>query len=139
MATLDRVSEAIIPADAHSPGARAARVAEYMDAAVAESRKPVQEFWKRALEALDRMAQRECEKKFAACTAEQQVGLLESISKNEDHPTTVEERFFVAVKALTIEGYYTSPVGIHQELNYQGNTALAEFPGCVHQEHKKPL
>ncbi len=139
MATLDAVSEAIIPADAHSPGAHAARVAEYMDAVVAESKKPVQEFWKRALEALERMAQREFAKVFAGCTAAQQAALLGSISKNEDHPTTLEERFFVAVKALTIEGYYTSPVGIHEELNYQGNTALAEFPGCPHQEHNKPL
>jgi len=36
----------------------------------------------------------------------------------------------MAVKRATIEGYYTSAIGIHQGLQYQGNTALSEFPGC---------
>jgi hypothetical protein len=37
---------------------------------------------------------------------------------------------------MTIDGYYTSKIGIHQELEYQGNTALAEFEGCTHPEHQ---
>jgi hypothetical protein len=49
---------------------------------------------------------------------------------------TLEERFFVAVKQSTVDGYYLSDVGIHQELQYQGNAVLAEFPGCTHEEHK---
>ena len=52
------------------------------------------------------------------------------------NPATLEERFFAALKRMTIEGYYTSAVGIHQDLNYQGNTAMADFPGCSHSEHK---
>ena len=41
------------------------------------------------------------------------------------------------VQQTTIDGYYTSAIGIHQDLEYQGNTALAEFPGCTHPEHKE--
>jgi hypothetical protein len=39
-------------------------------------------------------------------------------------------RFFRLIKNLTADGYYTSRVGLLQELGYNGNTALARFPGC---------
>lgn len=43
--------------------------------------------------------------------------------------------FFKTLKGLTIDGYYSSEIGLVQELGYQGNTFLAEFPGCTHPEH----
>jgi gluconate 2-dehydrogenase gamma chain len=39
-------------------------------------------------------------------------------------------RFFRLVKNLTADGYYTSRVGLLEELGYAGNTALARFPTC---------
>lgn len=39
-------------------------------------------------------------------------------------------RFFRLVKNLTADGYYTSRVGLIEELGYQGNTFLAAFPAC---------
>ena len=39
-------------------------------------------------------------------------------------------RFFRLVKNLTADGYYTSRVGLIDELGYSGNTMLASFPGC---------
>ena len=44
-------------------------------------------------------------------------------------------RFFRLVKNLTADGYYTSRVGLVNELGYAGNTALARFPGCEVPEH----
>ena len=44
-------------------------------------------------------------------------------------------RFFRLVKNLTADGYYTSRIGLLQELGYPGNTALAKFPGCDVAEH----
>ena len=44
-------------------------------------------------------------------------------------------RFFLLVKNLTADGYYTSRTGLLQELGYTGNTALARFPSCVLPEH----
>lgn len=38
--------------------------------------------------------------------------------------------FFRLVKNLTADGYYTSRIGLLQELGYTGNTALARFPEC---------
>ena len=39
-------------------------------------------------------------------------------------------RFFRLVKNLTADGYYTSRVGLLEELGYVGNTVLARFPAC---------
>jgi hypothetical protein len=43
--------------------------------------------------------------------------------------------FFKTLKDMTIDGYYSSEIGLIQELGYKGNTFLAEFPGCQHPEH----
>jgi gluconate 2-dehydrogenase gamma chain len=39
-------------------------------------------------------------------------------------------RFFRLIKNLTADGYYTSRIGLVQELGYAGNTALSRFPAC---------
>ena len=135
--TLEALSETIIPTDDHSPGAKAARVWEYIDEIIADSDQSSKSLWTQGLSAVDTLAERAYQKKFAGCAPEQQIALLEKISQNEEHPATLEERFFVAAKRATIDGYYTSAIGIHQDLEYQGNTALAEFPGCTHPEHKE--
>ena len=44
-------------------------------------------------------------------------------------------RFFRLVKNLTADGYYTSRLGLLEELGYTGNTALARFPACSVPEH----
>jgi gluconate 2-dehydrogenase subunit 3-like protein len=136
MNTIAALSEIIIPTDSHSAGAKAAHVDEFVNETVAVSTQTVQKLWLDGLAAIDKMAERDCGKTFANCEAAQQVELLRKISQNEDQPVTLEERFFVAVKQSTVEGYYLSDIGIHQELQYQGNAVLSEFPGCTHEEHK---
>lgn len=42
-----------------------------------------------------------------------------------------DREFFETLKGLTIDAYYSTEVGLVQELGYQGNTYLAEFPGCT--------
>jgi len=135
--TIEALSETIIPADEHSPGAKAARVWEYIDAIVADADESAKSLWTQGLAAVDKMAEREYQKAFADCAPDEQVALVEKIAQNEEHPSTPEERFFVAAKRATIDGYYTSAIGIHQDLEYQGNTAVAEFPGCTHPEHRQ--
>lgn len=130
------LAETIIPTDEHSPGARAAGVHEFIDHIVAAADQHTKELWTQGLAAMDQMAERAYTKKFNECQTDQQTALLEKIAANEEHPQTPEEHFFVALKRATIEGYYTSAIGIHQDLGYQGNTALLDFPGCTHTEHK---
>ncbi|MBI1356344.1 MAG: hypothetical protein GC160_18540 [Acidobacteria bacterium] len=38
---------------------------------------------------------------------------------------------FEDAKSLAIDYYYSTEVGLAQELGYQGGTYLAEFPGCT--------
>jgi hypothetical protein len=76
-------------------------------------------------------------KPFANASVEQQIELLKEISKNERSPQTVEERFFRTIKYATIDGYYTSEIGIKKELQYKGNAFLKEFTGCTHPEHQQ--
>jgi hypothetical protein len=37
---------------------------------------------------------------------------------------------------MTVEAYYSTEIGLAQELGYQGNSYLREFPGCQHEEHQ---
>jgi hypothetical protein len=136
LATVATISELIIPTDDHSPGAKAAEVPAFIDLMVSESSAEIQALWRDGLAALDRMSRERSGRDFNGATVEEQTAMLTEISRNESEPQTVEERFFKAIKNLTIDGYYTSKVGIHQELQYQGNTYLREFKGCTHPEHQ---
>jgi gluconate 2-dehydrogenase gamma chain len=133
--TVDVLSEIIIPADDRSPGAKAAKVADYIDFVLSESPAAAKQAWTEGLTALDDASTAQFGKPFAAATPEQQVALLTDASKNEFNATTPLERFFSEVKGRTIHGYYTSEIGIHQELKYKGNQFLPEFVGCDHPEH----
>lgn len=50
-------------------------------------------------------------------------------------PADVPVGFFRLLKNLTADGYYTSRVGLVDELGYKGNTLLPEFPSCSVPEH----
>jgi hypothetical protein len=39
---------------------------------------------------------------------------------------------------MTITGYYTSEIGMRQELGDDGQLFFAEFKGCTHPEHGAP-
>jgi hypothetical protein len=51
------------------------------------------------------------------------------MAENETHPKTPEQVFFGELKEATAHAYYTSKIGIHQEMEYKGNTMLPEFVG----------
>jgi hypothetical protein len=135
METIAAISDLIIPTDEHSPGARAARVSGFIDLMVSESSNETKALWRDGLAAVDRMSELQFSAAFSRAGQEHQVSLLKTISRNERRPNTIEERFFVAIKSLTVDGYYTSPIGIHQDLRYKGNAYLKEFVGCTHPEH----
>ncbi|HYE66630.1 MAG TPA: gluconate 2-dehydrogenase subunit 3 family protein [Pyrinomonadaceae bacterium] len=136
MAVVTIISEMIIPADAHSPGAKEAEVPNFIDLMVSETPQETRSLWRDGLAAIEKMSQSKFSKAFADASTEQQIKLLTEVSENEFKPKTLEERFFVAIKTLTINGYYTSEIGIHQDLQYKGNTYQKEFQGCTHPEHQ---
>ncbi|SRR6266566_15442 len=124
---LDQLMEMVIPADDHSPGAHAAHVSLFADLMVSTSSAAVQKQWREAL----KLIQEESAKS----------SLAEALAKsaaNEGHPTSDLERFFRALKHMTVNGYYTSSIGIHQDLQYQGNAYLTAFPGCAQVPAEQP-
>jgi hypothetical protein len=128
--TLEAFAEMIIPADDRSPGAKAARVADYIDLALSEMESDHVLQWIGGLAALDAEAIARAKTPFVRLTAAQADAILRDISRNERNPRTPLEEFFVMCKQATIRGYYTSEIGIHQELRYKGNKFLRDFVGC---------
>ena len=124
METVAAISDLIIPTDEHSPGAKAAGVSGFIDLMVNESPNEVKALWREGLAAVDRMSELQFSVDFIRAGQEQQISLLKTISRNERRPKTIEERFFVAIKSLTVDAYYTSAIGIHQDLQYKGNAIL---------------
>ena len=51
------------------------------------------------------------------------------MAQNEEEPKAPAERFFGELKRATAGAYYSSKVGIHDEMEYKGNTLLTEFVG----------
>ena len=135
--TLIEMSERIIPTDDNSPGAKEARVSEYIDMVASIANDQTKKEWRDGLAAINKMSRDMSGKDFADATEQQQIQLLTAISKNEMKPQTVEEKFFKMMKGATIDGYYTSEIGIHKELKYRGNSYIKEFTGCTHPEHQQ--
>lgn len=129
-AMVDEISELIIPTDEHSPGARAAGCAAYIDARLAESwtDEPKTE-WREGLKAVNAVSQEMHGKSFMQATPDERVAVLTRISANERDPKKPEEKFFREIKGRTAHAYYTSKIGIHQEMEYKGNVPIKEFVG----------
>ena len=131
-ATLAALTEAIIPADERSPGAKEARVADYVDLILSEGDDKLRQEWLDGLAALDADAVARFGAPFVGLAGPQVEAMLTDVSRNEKlkEGKTPVEKFFVTAKQATIHGYYTSEIGIHKELRYKGNQLLAEFVGC---------
>jgi len=129
-ATLEVLVEAIIPTDDRSPGAKQARVADYVDLLLSESDRELTLGWFGGLGALDAEAMSRFRAPFSRLAPPQVDAILQTISRNERAPKTPLETFFVMAKQATVYAYYTSNIGIHQELRYKGNQFIKEFVGC---------
>lgn len=127
---VDELGELIIPTDDHSPGARAAKCADYIDARLAESPElETKQQWRDGLKRINQLSVEMHKQPFLKSSPEQRIALLTRIAANEADPKTPEEKFFGELKSRVAHAYYTSKIGIHQELEYKGNTYLREFAG----------
>jgi hypothetical protein len=130
LAMVDELSELIIPADEHSPGARAARVAAYIDSRLASAWDAQERVnWREGLQLINRLSQQSSGKPFMQASAEQRGAVLTAMAQNEKAPHRPEEVFFGTLKSRVVNAYYSSEIGIKQELEYKGNSYLAEFAG----------
>lgn len=135
LALLDELSEILIPSDEHSPGARAAGVAAFLDSQLAEQDPKLPEWAeeraqaKQHLASFDALSHSLHGQGLLEATPEQRTAVMASAAGNEQEPSTPAEKAFQWLKQRSAAAYYTSEIGIHQEMEYKGNTLLAEFVG----------
>ena len=128
---VEELTETIIPKDSHSGGAKDAKVVDFIDQHVGESGDAEEkELWREGLRLIDSMSQHYTGKTFLDGSPEDRVAVLTVLSDNEQMTDILEVRFYRELKHLTVLGYYTSSIGIHDELEYKGNRYNQEFIGC---------
>ena len=120
-AMVDELSEIIIPTDDHSPGAKAAKVADFIDQTLAEAfdDQPRQQ-WRSGLAVVNQISQKLNGTSFVKATAKQRAAVVLQMAGNEKKPVAPEEIFFGELKGATTRAYYTTDIGIHKELDYKG-------------------
>lgn len=130
---ISRLTDLIIP-PTETPGGAAAGVPQYIDLVVNEDPK-LQGIFHLGLPRLDKISEsRFVTGAFLQLSEAQQVEILTSLSQAESVAGD-DAAFFNAIKSLTADGYYTSRIGLVQELGYDGNTYLAAFPESRVPEH----
>jgi Gluconate 2-dehydrogenase subunit 3 len=121
-----------------TPGAKAARVNRFVDSVLHDAAPAEREKFVKGLAWLDARSKTLFGKDLLAASAAEQTALLTRVSKegNPDGEDPIGPEFFQAIKALTINGYYTSEIGLRQELGDDGQLFMLQFPGCTHPEHQ---
>ena len=134
---VSRIADLIIP-ETDTPGAIGAGVPDYIDLLVARNTDH-QQLIADGLRWLDNESERTAGRNFMALDEAQQLSILEPLCEQTERVATEKEtrprnvEFFRVMKALTADGYYTSKIGLMEELGYKGNTVMQSFPGCVHE------
>lgn len=129
---LDLVTSTIIPTD-ETPGAREAYVPQFIDFVVnaaAEYAPDMQTHWRAAIAYLSA-------RQFGSLNEAQRSELLDRISEPERDRSKQNPAFkhYTLIKDMTVHAFYTSRIGLIDELQYQGLAYLTAFPGCNHPEH----
>jgi hypothetical protein len=140
-ATVTTIAELIIPAT-DTPGAREAKVNEFIDLLLTEWFDPAEtkEFLA-GLANVDTCSQEKFSAAFVDCTPAQQAEVLKQLDAAamdfaaeqkqamQTHAAPPPMNFFYQLKKLTLAGYYTSEIGFSQEL---GRTIIPpSHAGCA--------
>ena len=133
------IAELIIP-ETDTPGAKAAKVNEFIDLMLADWFTVAERnhFFK-GLTDLDARAEKKYSTRFVECEIEDQTTILKKLKKDTlshrnynapgDNQNSILKPFFDQVKELTLTGYYTSEIGATQELKYY--VATNNYDGCI--------
>jgi hypothetical protein len=133
-AMLQSFGEILIPTD-ETPGAREAHTAQYIDFvlnAAAEHAPEMQKEWRTAMAWL-------AGQKFGDLSAKDKLTLIEQMSGPERDRSLKHPGYstYQLIKQMTVFAFYSSRAGLIENLEYQGNAYLTEFPACNHPEHRK--
>ena len=138
-ATVTTIAELIIP-QTNTPGAKAARVNEFIDLILTEwYDEEEKDAFMSGLSGVDTRARELFGKDFVDCGEKSQTEILQALDDEVTESRSPERRrrrgvppensFFFMIKQLTLIGYYTSQVGFEQELH--GEIIPARHAACV--------
>jgi hypothetical protein len=130
------LTELIIP-ETDTPGAKAAKVNEYMDMVLAEAKPELREKFLQGLAWVEAQSEERFRSPFVNAAPPQQIELLTGLSTatTPSPADAVGVEFFQALKGMTITGFYTSELGLVKEIGDDPQMFLTEFKGCEHKEH----
>lgn len=123
IAFLDEMGETILPATS-TPGAKAAKVGEFMNVMVRDCyTKRDQGIFREGMKRLDEQCKKEQGKSFMECSPAERTAFLTKVddrqkaymkSKTPEQPS----HYFRMIKELTLLGFFTSEVGATKALRY---------------------
>lgn len=134
IAFLNEVGETILPATA-TPGAREAKVGEFMSVYVTDCYEPKdQTIFMDGLKKLDEASTKKSGKTFLNSTPQQRHELLvdldtEAKTYQKAKKETDPNHYFKMVKELTLLGFFTSEIGATKALRYVA--VPGKYEGCI--------
>jgi hypothetical protein len=133
------LTELVIP-QTDTPGAKAAKVNEYIDTVLADAAPGDRDKFLQGLAWIDTRSEDRFRSRFVNAAPAQQVELLTSLSATTSPPPgdVPGVEFFQALKGMTVTGFYTSEPGLLQDIGDDGQVFFTEFKGCEHKEHGAP-
>jgi len=128
--TVRVLADLVIPRDERSGSATEAGVPEYMDFML-NDRPDGQTPMRGGLAWLDNEAFERYTKTFVAATPAEQTAVLDDIAWPKKAKAELSQgvAFFNMFRDMTASGFWSSKMGV-TDLNYQGNTFVAEWKGC---------
>ena len=135
--TIIALTELIIP-ETDTPGAKASLVNRFVDSVLEDATAQDRDAFVHGLTWLDERSRTLFKKDFLDATPADQTALLTRLSKenNVDKEAQIGVEFFQAIKSMTINGYYTTEIGLRRELGDSGQLFQAVSQGCDHPEHQ---
>jgi hypothetical protein len=131
---LAELTETIIP-ETDTPGAKAAGVDRYISLFIQDFLKPAeQQAFSKGLAAVDTDCELQQGRSFMACNKEQRTAFLQKLEK--DAKGQPDPNFWRILKSLTLQGYFTSEIGMTKALAYDPIPG-AWIPDMKVDEHTK--
>jgi len=135
IALLDEVGETILPTTASSPGAKEAKIGEFMKTIVTDCyEEKDQKTFTEGIGKLNEVSKKKYNKHFMELAATDKHELLVELDKEaknyqKDKKKEDPNHYFTMMKQLTLWGYFTSEPGATKALRYVA--VPGRYDGCV--------
>ncbi len=128
-ATVSRLAELIVPADAGGGSGVDAGAPEFIDLLCSQNDE-LADIYQGGLAWLDATMRQRVGTRFVDAAPDSQTAFLDALVEAERSDVESDlgpgVQFFGWIRRMTVDAYYTSPIGI-ADLQYQGNTSMTRY------------